>query len=230
MKPYLLALFLIFSSLFSEEPISYEFNFSKSAQGWVGGFADYPVGEEPFYELGWGWENLPTAIPTHLGFLTKGLFLSGNNHSDDLFMFVRRQIVGLEPNTYYSLTFSLLIESNVPSSEFGVGGSPGESVYVKVGASEEKPKKVNHSGYYLLNVDKGSQSQEGENALMIGNLANPAVDPKHPHYLPKQLTNDKPLIAKSDANGRLWIFLGTDSGFEGTTKFYIADVTVTFHY
>ena len=83
----------------------------------LGDFADYPVGEESFYELSWGWDNLPAEVTVDgkeaSKTLSKGLFLSGNNHSDDLFMFVKRKITGLDPNTAYSVQFSVLIESNV---------------------------------------------------------------------------------------------------------------------
>jgi len=74
-------------------------------------------------------------------------------------------------------------------------------------------------------VDKGNQSQGSQNAIVIGDLANEAVDPNHPVYLPKKLyTNKDFLLVKSDSKGDLWIFIGTDSGFEGVTKFYLAQV------
>lgn len=222
----LLAVFFISSTLFSQEPWIYDYNFSKGRQGWVGDFAEYPIGQETFFELDWGWEDLPTEIPSTNAPFTKGLYLSGNNHSDDLFMFVRRQIVGLVPNTFYALTFSVLIESDVPPSQVGIGGSPGESVYIKVGASPEKPEKEIHDGYYLLNVDKGSQSESGKYALVVGNLTNETVDPDDPRYLPKQLSSKTPLIVKTDSKGSLWLFFGTDSGYEGVTKFYIAEIIV----
>jgi hypothetical protein len=31
---------------------------------------------------------------------------------------------------------------------------------------------------------------------------------------------------RADAQGRLWLFLGTDSGFEGQTRIYLQQVTV----
>jgi hypothetical protein len=43
-------------------------------------------------------------------------------------------------------------------------------------------------------------------------------------YFPKHLTHTDPLRVQTDGEGKLWVFLGTDSGFEGTTKFYIAKV------
>jgi hypothetical protein len=193
------------------------FTFSDSDHGWTVDFADYPIGEEDLFELGWGWENLPLEFID----LTKGLFLTGNNHSDDLFMYAKRQIGGLQPNTFYDLHYSVLIESNASSEHsVGIGGSPGSSVYFKAGASTQEPRKVAVNGYFLLNVDKGNQSEAGENALVIGDLGNSSPDP----YFPKRLAHSDPLRVQSDDQGRLWIFLGTDSGFEGTTKFYIVKV------
>lgn len=224
--PFLALSLSIFSVLsLSAENQILSFDFAKGSNGWTGDFVEYPVGEEEFYELSWGWENLPTELPS----LQKGLFLAGNNHSDDLFMYIKRPIKGLQPNTEYALLFDVLLETNIPKKSIGIGGSPGESVYVKVGAATHEPQKIVKDDYYLLDVDKGSQSQEGSQSRMIGNLANPDVDPDHPQYLAKQLLSTVVLESKTDDQGQLWIFVGTDSGFEGYTKFYIARVLLQLH-
>jgi hypothetical protein len=203
------------------------FTFSKGSSGWSGGFADYPIGQEVFYELSWGWDSLPAPILSSEGReLNKGLYLSGNNHSDDLFMFVRKKIVGLLPNRMYELDFQVLIESNIPLQTVGIGGSPGESVYFKAGASAIEPQRKIVGQDYRMNVDKGNQSRYGKNALVIGNLANPAVDPQKPSYQPLLLRSERSLTVRSNRSGEIWIFLGTDSGFEGKTKYYIAEVNV----
>lgn len=195
------------------------FDFSQGAEGWVGDFTDFPVGGEAFYELAWGWENLPSSDQ-------KGLYISGNNHSDDLFMFLRRQIDGLEPNCDYTLHISIVLESNVPEHCIGIGGAPGESLFVKIGASTVEPTKVDIHGFYHLNVDKGNQSQGGQNAIVVGDLANAAVNPNSPSYLPKELEGT--ITVKSDAAGKVWIFIGTDSGYEGPSKFYLTHVKIAF--
>lgn len=203
--------------------IHFQFDFSKENQNWQGDFADYPVGEEAFFDLAWGWNTLPKPLNN----LSKGMFLSGNNHSDDLFMFIRRKIGGLKPNTYYDITFQVVIEDDIFPGQMGIGGSPGESVFFKVGASTKKPQKKNDNGFYLLNVDKGNQAIGGKNAVVVGDLANPLVDPNNPQFEPKQFNNqNNPLRIKSDNKGNLWLFLGTDSGFEGPTLYYIASISV----
>lgn len=224
----LFTIITVVSTFYAPYTFSLEFNFATGNNGFVGDFADYPIQQEDFYELSWGWENLPAILVSNTdsnsSILSKGLFLSGNNHSDDLWMYAKRRIEGLVPDTLYSLSFSLMIESNVPPNLFGIGGSPGECVTIKAGASTIEPNKVDTDGYYLLNIDKGNQSFGGQNALVIGDLANPLVDPDNPQYQPKHLYNDVPLLVKSDQDGCIWIFIGSDSGFEGTTKFYIAEM------
>lgn len=225
------ALFItLFSTLlmFDLEGKHFNYDFSLNAQDWEGDFADYPVGEENFFELKWGWAYLPVdLIIKGDKALKKGIFLSGNNHSDDLFMFIKHQIKGLKPNIHYELTFDVAIEDDIPPNQFGIGGSPGESVYFKVGASPVEPQKIDIAGFYRLNVEKGEQSQGGKNAIVAGNLANPLVDPNHPQFEPKFFTNlGTPLRVQTDCHGSLWLFIGTDSGFEGSTLYYIAKIDV----
>jgi hypothetical protein len=224
---YKFYLILILTPLFYWLPLQansdFNFNFSKGHDGWIADFADYPVGEEVFFELNWGWSNLPH--PVHE--TQKGMFLSGNNHSDDLLMFIKRQVEGLEPNTEYDLMFNVTIESNVPVGQMGVGGSPGESVFFKVGASAQEPIKQIQGNYYRINIDIGSQSNGGNDGIVIGDLANPAVDLEDQSYMPKELHSPRSFKAKTDGNGRLWLLVGTDSGFEATSHYYIASISVS---
>ena len=39
-------------------------------------------------------------------------------------------------------------------------------------------------------------------------------------------TNPQELLATSDGEGRLWFFVATDSGFEGTTTIYYNRINV----
>lgn len=224
---FLSILFSTLSLLELEAHEKFTFDFSRGHDGWVGGFADYPVGDEAFYELQWGWQNLAVSLQIEDQILTKGMILSGNNHSDNLFMYIKRQIKGLKPNHHYELYFSVTIENNIPPGQFGIGGSPGESVFFKVGASEIEPDNIIENGFYRLNVDKGNQSANGKNALTVGTLANPLVNPNNPQFKPKTFSNEPSLRVKTDNKGRLWLFVGTDSGFEGSTLYYIAKIKVT---
>ena len=69
----------------SPQTLEFSFDFDQSTEGWSGDFADYPVGEEVFYELTFSHSVLPQPLNQD----EKGLMLAGSNRSDDLFMFFR---------------------------------------------------------------------------------------------------------------------------------------------
>ena len=196
-------------------PLNLVYEFMSDADGWVGDFADHPEGKEVAYQLRFAYTKLPRPLDP-----TKGaLMLSGNNHSDDLFMFVKREVTGLSPNTRYAITFIVEFASNVADGMTGIGGSPGEGVIVKAGATFFEPMKILDPSekYYRMNIDKGSQFHGGRNMIVIGDFSN---DTNKNVYALKTVTNSVPFQARTDDNGRLWLIVGTDSGFEGITTIY----------
>lgn len=202
------------------EELSYSYDFSSGAEGWTADFADYPAGEEEAYEL----EFAHTALPDPLDNSQNALMLSGQNFSDDLFMFVKKELTGLMPNQEYELTFEVEFASNESQGQSGIGGSPGESVYIKVGAATEEPEKQeDEEGWYRLDIDKGNQAEGGENMVVIGNFAN---DTDENIYTLKTLSNPNPVSATTGSDGSLWLLVGTDSGFEGKTTIYINRIKV----
>lgn len=232
MKYFLIAttiLFLLVSCRDAEvdppERAVFEWNFTPDAQGWAGNFADYPVGSEEFMELEFNYAPLPSPLDSTQG----SLRLNGTNRSDDLFMYVYRQITGLIPETVYYITFTVEFASNVPDGQVGIGGSPGESVYVKAGATNFEPGRVTDDmDYYRMNIDKGNQSQGGSDMIVIGDFSN---DTDNQAYTLKSVTNSNQEFAvmPNDA-GELWIIAGTDSGFEGTTTIYYNSIKAELFY
>jgi hypothetical protein len=199
-------------------PVTIETNFMSGRSGWTAGFADYPVGSEKFYELESGIRMLPTTIKLR----SKSFLLSGNNHSDDLCMFMRKPVTGLLPNVRYKVTFSVTFASSSPQDAVGVGGAP--SIPVKAGISRKRPATSGDDA--RLNIDKGNQSKGGKDAMVIGDTG-VKVPVGGDIYRLKTLTNKgKPFHFKTDASGKAWIFIGTDSGFEATTSVYFTHVKV----
>ena len=124
---------------------------------------------------------------------------------------------GLQPSTEYAVTVEIDLATNVPGGLFGIGGSPGESVFVKAGASAIEPsQEQDASGWLRSNIDKGNQANEGTEMVVVGNVSHPDV--VGDEYKIKPLTNEQsPLSVTTDANGGVWLIVGTDSGFEGLT-------------
>ncbi|MFA5605175.1 MAG: hypothetical protein WC877_07410 [Dehalococcoidales bacterium] len=203
--------------------IELKYDFSDNAEGWTGDFADLPVNyEQDSYQLGFGYTDSPLS--------GKALMISSMNRSDDTFMFIKKQLTsadGLSPNTAYLVTIEVTFASNAPAGAVGIGGPPGEAVYVKVGASAIEPSPVDDNGFYTLTVDKGSQSEGGRDAVVVGNVAKLVNDDFETYELKTLANQDNPLEVTTDADGNMWIFAGTDSGFEGLTTLYYTEVNIT---
>ncbi len=206
----------------AEDDDDLTFTFDNDAEGWVVDFADLPADyDQEIYELAGGYRALPE------GLQGGGIYVQGHNRSDDLFMYLKRQVGGLRPNTAYSVSVSLDLATNVSPGLVGIGGSPGESVFVKAGASAIEPASaVDSIGHLRMNTDKGNQSRGGQDMVVLGNIAHP--DASRDAYAIKTLTNaDAPLTATTDGEGRLWLIVGTDSGFEGLTTLYYSRIAYT---
>ncbi len=203
---------------------SYSFEFSNAKEGWTGDFADYPEGDSILYGLEINHELLPENISK----TRKGIKVTGINHSDDLFMFIKRKVSGLRPNTTYKVLFSVRFASNVPTGTPGIGGAPGESVYVKVGASRIEPVKVLTDGYYEMNIDKGNQAQGGTDMQVIGHIGVAATTTQYAEVFRNNSTLS-PFSLTTNNQGEVWVIVGTDSGFEGTTTLYYTGVDILFN-
>ena len=145
-------------------------------------------------------------------------------------MFIKHPICSLEPSTIYEVEAWVELWSKAPTGCIGAGGDPGENVYVKFGAVPEEPSPViEDDGAVRMNVDIGRQSISGADALVIGNIATSITDCHNEQYELKELETPAPLITRSDPSGTLWIFVGTDSGFEGKTSLIYKRLRLQIH-
>ena len=205
--------------------MTFHFDFDEGSQGFVAGFADYPPAHEEIYELTSGHRALLPPLESQ-----SGLFISGVNRSDDLFMFFKGPIGGLIPGESYAVEVSAEIATSTPSGCIGVGGAPGESVWIKAGVTAEEPLAVMDDSYLRMNIDIGSQSNSGTQAVVLGNVANSRSCEQSPEWELKALESEPiPAGISVPADGRVWLLIGADSGFESRTDVYFtrASVTVT---
>jgi len=209
-----------------------EFDFRHGAQGWEVGFAEYaPEMEDMMLEAG------IRPLPSGLKIEGTGYYIQGMNHSDDLFMFLKRRLGtadGVLPGQEYRIKFTIVFASNAPSGAAGIGGSPGESVFLKAGASMVEPEVYLDSAtnYYLMNVDKGlGNGDSGEAASVTGHIANglsaDEIDMENPPYVSLKRQHAHEYTVTASPDGELWLLIGTDSGFEGLTGIYYQSIAVT---
>lgn len=219
---FLLALVSPISAQDASAPKVYYYDFADGSQGWSADFADYPAGEEEFYRLALDFAKLPK----YLAVSRFAMRLQGNNHSDDLCMFMRKRISGLEPNSTYRVKFRIALASNAPQGAMGVGGAPGEGVTVKAGATLIRPEADPLTRE--LNIDKGNQSIGGDDAIVIGHIGvnTPLLAPVY-RFKTLQNTN-REFTFQTDDRGVAWLFFATDSGFEGLTQLYVMSYRAEF--
>lgn len=204
------------------DPIPITFDFQNGSDGWASDLSDYSEETRPEDVLTQTGES-PPGIDDESGYFR----LAASNRSDDLFHYMHRLLgeqADLVPNTPYRIDFRVEAASNAPSNCAGIGGAPGESVWLKVGATTIEPVPIMEDGQTRLNVDKGNQSQGGEDAQVAGVIANgipceEALEADSPYAM---VTWEETLdeLVSTDDEGRLWLFVGVDSGFEGRTDLY----------
>jgi len=205
-----------------QEPDEFEFNFdfSKGKDEWLHGFADYNSEiDESIYALGFKFSALPEPLDVN----QKSLFITGVNRSDDLFMYIKRK-VSLAPNTTYNISFDIEFASIYPTNAVGVGGAPGESVYMKAGAVLVEPNKVESDGIWRMNLDIGNQGLSGADMKVIGHVG--VADDTVAYTLVSNNNLAEPFIITTDTKGEAWVIIGTDSGFESTTALYYNKISI----
>lgn len=202
------------------QPPQTDFNdeFNGDKKGWTAGFSDYPTKQESDWELEEGIAALPAPLDTQ----KKGFRISGNNHSDDLFMYFTKKVTGLKANQEYNAGFAIEFASEAPSEGWmGVGGAP-NAVHLGIGAVGTEPKNVvDNQDHYRLNIGKINQASDGKDMKVIGDIGNGTEKQGY-----KLLQKSGEIKGKTDANGNLWLIFGTDSGFEATTTLYYTSVKV----
>ena len=202
---------------------TYSYDFIGGYDGWTGDFADYPLlADSNLYQL----EYIRTTLPAPLNTSKYALKIAGTNRSDDLFMFIKRKMTGLIPNTTYQLQVQVDFASNAPTNAVGVGGPPGEAVYMKAGATIKEPNKIIIGSDYRMNIDKGNQSVPGVDMDKIGHIG--VSDTTTEFTLINRNNTANLFKITTDANGEVWVCIGTDSGFEGRTTLYYNQITLTF--
>ena len=66
-----------------------------------------------------------------------------------------------------------------------------------------------------MNIDKGNQSNGGLSMVVLGHVAHPDVTGEE--YRIKPL-DSSPVPVIADTAGKLWLIVGSDSGFEGLSN------------
>jgi hypothetical protein len=192
---------------------------------WTAGFADYGFGREA--DVGFIAET--RALPAPLA--GQGLYHAGVNISDDLFMYFAREVDGLAPDTDYELSFQTELASFY-GADCDVGVAASTSLVA--GATTAKPERVlvdepSLGSYYRMNFDGVFPIGRLETLAYIDDIRNdlPGCFPGTQTYALGLTTGTGTIVATTDADGRLWLILGTDSAWESWYEVYFKTLSVT---
>lgn len=197
-------------------------DFQTTTDGWLAGFAEYSEEQDStMFEF----NSRLAALPVPLDTTKKAIRMQSHNRSDDVFMFLKKKITGLDPTRTYKVTYEIDLGTNYFKGSVGIGGSPAESVYLKAGASPNEPVRKLVNGFYEVTIDKGQQATGGTEMPVLGNVSN-GLD-STAYKVVKRANTEAPVLVKPNANGEIWLCVGTDSGFEGLTVLYYDRIKVT---
>jgi hypothetical protein len=86
--------------------------------------------------------------------------------------------------------------------------------------------KILDGGKYRMNIDKSNQGQPGADMDTIGHVG--VSDTTSVYTMIRRSSATHPCTVTADAVGKVWICIGTESGFEATTTLYFDRNTVVF--
>lgn len=201
------------------------YSFSNSVEGFEINVADYYVDHPDNKKIAAGLALLPEPYEYR-----QGIRFSWFNYSADIKGFIKKKITQLEADTTYSVSFRVEIITSESNECAGVGGGPGSSVYVKGAVLSFEPTRFvsSESGVnamYRVNIDDGQSG--GEDVALLGNIGLPIsceASQESQTWELKTLANDEGYTVTTSSSGDAWVYVSIDSGFEGTTEVFIADV------
>jgi len=143
---------------------------------------------------------------------------SDNSQSGNIFMGLVKQIAAA-PNTNYALNFTVDFLTNVAAGCAGIGASPGDNVYVEVGATGANPSVGYTDSTGLFEFQNLNTNV---NLTLAGNFGSEMLKDCYDttRYVSKELSTGTNYPVSSDDNGNIWLLVGTNSYFEGTTSIY----------
>jgi hypothetical protein len=205
--------------------ITLNFDFTNPAQpigdGWTSGVADVPADRVADVQVAGGFGNLPAPWAAYTGIEQGGTSINGS-----LFVFHKKWISSpWPPGRTFSIRLDMTFMSNVPN---GCTGGPGSSVFLKAGVTGQEPLAApDAQGVLRFNLDKGN-ANSGGHFVLFGNITNGTTGcPAESSWNYREAaTTSQAETLTIDENGGFWIFIGTQSTFNGSHDIYLLGIRV----
>ena len=133
-------------------------------------------------------------------------------------------VTGLAPRDHDAFNERFVdrgIEYQTDSGDFAFAAEAGDTFTETgevdgVGASEVEPLPVLEGSYLRMNIDIGNQSNGGEQAAVLGNIANSRPCEQSPRWELKSFpAQSVPAPVTASPDGRVWLLFGADSSESG---------------
>lgn len=190
--------------------------FESGTEEWIGDYALYNRKDTTKIAFVMEKDSLPAAIDS----LKSSLRMEATNLGDSIFLFIKKKIVGLNPEKTYNVSFDINIATNYPELD----GATGTKINLKAGASATEPVKILNAGYYNLSIKKGLWNVDGSEMVILGDVTNGIG--RAAYQLVNRNSSSKNIFVKPDANGTIWVCVGEDSSYSGKTILYIDNIKV----
>ena len=206
--------------------------FEQGDEGWIAEFADYPEGLEDSMKL----DSNPSSlfISDNIGNIS-ALKQSGHATNSDLFMFVKQQISGLQPNSRYTIDIEVELNSQLMEEYNGDLEDSRFGSFLKVGAFKTEPlttveQDEDNPDLSIVKTvfDKGENEKGGQDMMMIGRLEYTRIGEKP--VLLNGSNGDFPIYAATDAEGKLWIAVGIDTNIPVYQEVSYTYINATFQF
>lgn len=187
--------------------------FENDADGWIAEFAEYHEGLEDSMRFAYDFGSVNV---DGVGDLTVNI-QEGFATNSDLFMFIKQQISGLQPNSRYLVVFNVEFNAQLLEEYTGLLDTLYLGSYLKAGVFTEEPltKVIPDPENKDLNLvvtdfDIGSAAHEaGADMANLGFIEHTMIGASPIILLGDNL--DEPIYANSDADGKVWLAVGIDS-------------------
>ncbi len=198
------------------------FDFKEDAQGWTGDFANYTEASRVNLQL----EVNRTDIPEKLGD-SKSIKFSVNNLNEDLLMFMKRQVQGLDSNATYKIECEVRLISEMITDTSNIEDSK-SMIYFKYGSSKIEPvtEFMENDSKHEFSLDAGDADKDGSDLKFIGRLGFPqSADQPKVHNI---TSYHKPIFVQTDNNGKLWLVFGIETKHDLHMSFYFDTIVIYY--
>ncbi|MBR9998822.1 MAG: hypothetical protein KFF73_07615, partial [Cyclobacteriaceae bacterium] len=141
---------------------------------------------------------------------------TGKATNSDLFMYIKKQISGFEPNASYSIVFNVEMFAQLREEFSGDLESTNNGSFLKVSVYTDEPDTVvvedtqnPEIKIVRTNFDKGDDRVTGPNMALIGKLTYTDVD-ETPLLLVGTSQADE-ILGTANDEGEMWMMIGVDT-------------------